>query len=128
LKEPSNAKADPITPYLTAISIVAIAGLLPMLGGAIALRNGAQFHEELIGVFMLMTFVIVGMVEVFLCASYRASPKLLRSARLLRHQNKRGGPASFVRPSCARLRNRFVVSLKTRLALWNILAVGLRAN
>lgn len=38
-----------------------------MLGGAIALKNGAQFHEELIGIFMFMTFVIVGVVEFSLC-------------------------------------------------------------
>jgi hypothetical protein len=67
LKEPSNAKPEMVRAYLTAIPIVGIAGLILMLGGAIALRNGAQFHEELIGIFMLMTFLIVGMVEVFLC-------------------------------------------------------------
>jgi hypothetical protein len=67
LKEPSNPKSDPIAAYLTAISIVGIAGLALMLGGAIALRNGAQFHEDIVGIFMLMTFLIVAMVEVFLC-------------------------------------------------------------
>jgi hypothetical protein len=53
--------------YLTAIPIVAIAGLALMLGGAIALRNGALFTDDIVGIFMLMTFVIVAMVEVFLC-------------------------------------------------------------
>jgi hypothetical protein len=38
-----------------------------MLGGAIALKNGAQFHEELIGIFMFMTFSLVGIIELFLC-------------------------------------------------------------
>jgi hypothetical protein len=92
LKEPSNAKADPITPYLTAISIVAIAGLLLMLGGAIALRNGAQFHEELIGVFMLMTFVIVGMVEVFLCRQLSRLTKTAEKRTSLAPPEQATGP------------------------------------
>jgi hypothetical protein len=38
-----------------------------MLGGAIALRNGAQFGEDIVGIFMLMTFVMVGTIEILLC-------------------------------------------------------------
>ena len=32
-----------------------------------ALKNGGQFHEELIGIFMFMIFMIVGLVEFSLC-------------------------------------------------------------
>jgi len=63
----SDTKPAPVGSYLTAITIIGIAGLSLMLGGAIALKNGAQFHEELIGIFMFMTFVIVGVVELSLC-------------------------------------------------------------
>ena len=38
-----------------------------MLGGAIALKNGADFHEDIIGIFMLMSFMILGIVELSLC-------------------------------------------------------------
>ena len=68
LKERSNdAKAVPVGFYLTAITLIGIAGLSLMLGGAIALKIGGQFHEELIGIFMFMTFMIVGVVELSLC-------------------------------------------------------------
>jgi hypothetical protein len=67
LKEPSNAKAGVVGAYLTAITLVGLGGLGLMLGGAMALKNGGQFHEELIGIFMFMIFMIVGLVEVSLC-------------------------------------------------------------
>lgn len=56
-----------VASYLTAIAIIAVAGMSLMLGGAIALRNGAHFEEDIIGIFMLMTFFIVSIVEIFLC-------------------------------------------------------------
>ena len=52
--------------YLGAITVVGIAGLALMLGGAIALRNGANFDGDIVGIFMLMAFVIIGMVEISL--------------------------------------------------------------
>jgi len=68
LKERSGeVKPVPIGAYLTAITIIGIVGLSLMLGGAIALKNAGDFHEELIGVFMFMTFTIVGVVELSLC-------------------------------------------------------------
>jgi hypothetical protein len=67
LKERSDTKAVPVGSYLTAISIVGIVGLSLMLGGAIALKSAGDFHEELIGIFMFMTFMIVGVVELSLC-------------------------------------------------------------
>jgi hypothetical protein len=67
LKERDEAKQSPINAYLSAITVIGIAGLGLMLGGAIALKNGAQFRENLIGIFMLMTFSIVGVVEILLC-------------------------------------------------------------
>jgi hypothetical protein len=67
LKERGDAKPNPVNSYLIAITIIGIAGLVLMLGGALALRNGAQLGEEVVGIFMLMTFTIVGVVELSLC-------------------------------------------------------------
>ncbi|MBC8030651.1 MAG: hypothetical protein H7Z16_11115 [Pyrinomonadaceae bacterium] len=68
LKERDDPKSGAIsTQLISAITVLGIAGLGLMLGGAIALKNGAQFHEELIGIFMFMTFSLVGVVEFFLC-------------------------------------------------------------
>jgi len=68
LKERSSeAKPVPVRSYLAAITIIGIVGLSLMLGGAMALKVGAQFHDDLIGFFMLMTFTIVGLVELSLC-------------------------------------------------------------
>jgi hypothetical protein len=68
LKERSSeVKPVPVGSYLTAITIIGIVGLSLMLGGAIALKNAGDFHEELIGIFMFMTFAIVGVVELSLC-------------------------------------------------------------
>lgn len=63
----SETKPVPVYSYLIAITIIAIVGLSLVLGGAMALKNGAQFHDELIGVYMLMTFLIVGLIELSLC-------------------------------------------------------------
>jgi len=63
----SDTKPVPVGSYLTAITIIGIVGLSLMLGGAIALKNAGDFHEELIGFFMVMTFAIVGVVELSLC-------------------------------------------------------------
>ena len=41
-----------------------------------AMKNGAQFHEELIGIFMFMVFMIIGIVELFLC---RQLSKIIQS-------------------------------------------------
>jgi hypothetical protein len=44
-----------------------MAGLGLMLGGAMALRNEAHFGGEIIGPYMVMVFVLVLIVEVYLC-------------------------------------------------------------
>lgn len=67
LKEPSESRQGPINSYLTAITIIGVGGLVMMLGGAIALKNGAQMTQGMIGIYMLMTFMIVAVVELALC-------------------------------------------------------------
>jgi hypothetical protein len=67
LKERGESNTGPITAFLTAITLIGVIGLGIMLGGAVALRIGAQLGEEIVGLFMLMTFSIVGVVELLLC-------------------------------------------------------------
>ena len=67
LRERSDANPTPVNSYLTAITILGIGGLSLMLGGALALKNGGHFNEDMIGVFMVMTFLIVAIVELSLC-------------------------------------------------------------
>jgi heme/copper-type cytochrome/quinol oxidase subunit 2 len=67
LKEPSESRQGPINAYLTAITLIGIGGLILMLGGAIALKNGAELNQDMIGIYMLMTFLIVAVVELSLC-------------------------------------------------------------
>jgi hypothetical protein len=67
LKERTETSGGIVTSYLTAISIVGVAGMGLMLGGAIALKNGAQLPVDIIGIFMLMIFLMVTVIEFFLC-------------------------------------------------------------
>jgi len=62
--EVSNTKA--IAAFLTAITLLGVGGLGIMLAGALVLRKGAGLSQELIGVFMLFTFLIVSMTEIML--------------------------------------------------------------
>jgi hypothetical protein len=72
-KEPANTAA--ITAMLTAITLIGIAGLGIMLGGALVLR---RMDPGLIGVFMLFTFLLVSMTEIMLI---RNLSKLTSSAK-----------------------------------------------
>ena len=62
--ESSNTKA--ITAFLSAITLLGVMGLAVMLAGAMILRRGANLSQELIGVFMLFTFLIVSITEIML--------------------------------------------------------------
>ena len=66
LKERSDSSSSPVNSYLTAITIVGLAGMGLMLGGAVALK-GAGLNGDVIGIFMLMIFCIVAIVEFSLC-------------------------------------------------------------
>jgi len=56
----------PISAFLTAIVILGIVGLGIMLGGSLVLTKEAHLPVELVGCFMLFTFLIVGMTEFML--------------------------------------------------------------
>ena len=62
--EASNTKA--IAAFLSAITLIGVGGLGIMLAGALLLRKGAGLSQELIGVFMLFTFLIVSITEILL--------------------------------------------------------------
>ena len=66
LKERTDNKTSPIAAFLTAITLIGVIGLGIMLGGALTLRKDANFGEEFIGMFMFLTFLIVGLTEVML--------------------------------------------------------------
>ncbi len=55
-----------ISAFLTAITLIGISGMGIMLGGALALRKEAGFPYEMIGFFMLFTFLIVCLTEFLL--------------------------------------------------------------
>ena len=63
LREPISDMTASVNSYLITIALIGVAGLGFMVGGAIALRNGADFGEEMVGVFLLMTFILVGVIE-----------------------------------------------------------------
>lgn len=63
LREQTDAPPKHINSYLAAIAIVGIAGLCLMFAGAIALKGVADFHDDLIAFFMVMSVVIIGIVE-----------------------------------------------------------------
>ena len=66
LRERSGTNTGAISAFLTAITLIGIGGLGLMFAGALVLRRGALLSQELIGFFMLFTFLIVSMVEIML--------------------------------------------------------------
>jgi len=65
LKERSGSK-QPVSALVTAMVIVAAAAMGMLLGGPIALKREGQFGEELIVLFMFLTFLIGLFTEIFL--------------------------------------------------------------
>jgi predicted nucleic acid-binding Zn ribbon protein len=65
-KETPTSKTAAITAFLTAITLIAAIGLGIMLGGALALRTEAGMAEQLVGIYMLFTFLITAVTEVML--------------------------------------------------------------
>lgn len=66
LRERSGTNTGAISAFLTAITLIGVGGLALMFAGALVLRRGALLSQELIGFFMLFTFLIVSMVEIML--------------------------------------------------------------
>jgi len=66
LKTRNESKTGAIAAFLTAITLIGIVGMSIMLGGALTLKKDANLGEDVIGLFMVFTFVIVGLTELFL--------------------------------------------------------------
>ena len=68
LKEPEKPKsnAGAIIAFLTAITMIGVMGLGIMLGGALTLATEAHVRDDIIGVFMMFTFLIVLVTEIML--------------------------------------------------------------
>jgi len=66
LKERPETNTAAISAFLTAITIIAIVGLGIMIGGPLVLRKEAGLSQELLGVFMLFDFLIIGVTEFML--------------------------------------------------------------
>ena len=62
----SGANMGPISAFLTAITLLGVIGLGIMLGGSLVLRKEANLPFELVGFFMLFTFILVGTIEFML--------------------------------------------------------------
>jgi zinc-ribbon domain len=62
----ASTNTGSITAFLSAITSLGIVGLGIMLGGSLVLRKEAGLSQELIGVFMLFTFLIVCLTETML--------------------------------------------------------------
>lgn len=78
LREKVEKNTGAIAAFLVAITLLGLGGLGVMLGGAIALRQQAVLSQDLIGVFMLFTFLTVSATELMLIKNLS---KLLSSAK-----------------------------------------------
>ncbi len=77
LKERSETKqTGAIGALVTAMTLIAICGIGILLGGPIALKREGQFGEELVVLFMFLTFFIVVVMEIFL---YRQLGRLTKA-------------------------------------------------
>ena len=67
LKERSaTTNTGTIPAFLTAVTVLGVVGMGVMLGGAMVLKREAQLDEELVGIFMLFIFLLVGTIEFML--------------------------------------------------------------
>jgi hypothetical protein len=77
LKEAGGHKQTlAVSALVIAMTVIALSGMGIMLGGPIALKKEAGFGEELIVLFMFLSFLIASLTEVFL---YRQLGRLTTS-------------------------------------------------
>jgi hypothetical protein len=69
LRDKPESNTGIIGAFLTAITVLGTVGLGIMLGGALVLRRGANLSQELIGVFMMFTFLLISVTEFMLLRS-----------------------------------------------------------
>jgi Na+-transporting methylmalonyl-CoA/oxaloacetate decarboxylase gamma subunit len=66
LKGPTDSKTGALTAFLTAITLIGMAGLGVMFAGALLLKNEAGLREDLVAFFMLFTFLSLTIIEILL--------------------------------------------------------------
>jgi len=66
LRERTEVSTGSVSAFLTAITLLGIVGLGIMIAGPLVLRRGALLSQELIGIFMLFTFLLTGITEFML--------------------------------------------------------------
>ncbi|HVF23619.1 MAG TPA: hypothetical protein VM941_11100 [Pyrinomonadaceae bacterium] len=69
LREKTESNTGVISAFLTAITVLGTVGLAIMLFGAIVLRRKANLDQQLIGVFMMFTFLLISVTEFMLLRS-----------------------------------------------------------
>ena len=115
LREHKETKVGAISAFLTAITLIGVAGLGIMLGGALVLRKEAGLGQELVGVFMLFTFLIVAHDGIHAGQKSVEADRLNRTNKILARTTRRA--AGFALAARARLSvNPFQALLKTPLA------------
>jgi hypothetical protein len=62
----STVRTGAIVAFLLAITILGMGGLGIMLGGALTLKREAALGEDVVGMFMFFTFIIICITEFFL--------------------------------------------------------------
>jgi hypothetical protein len=94
LRERTDVNNSSVNSFLTAITLLGVIGLGIMIGGPLVLRKEAGLSQELIGVFMLFTFLIVSVTEFMLVRnlSRLSAPKESQNRPLMQppvHQDLR---------------------------------------
>jgi len=114
LRERTETKTGAIGAFLTAITLLGIIGLGIMLGGSLVLRKEAGLSQELVGVFMLFTFLIVSITEIMLVKNlskltgstesvkYLPAPQVMPNDLRLPHATPLGEPVASVTENTTR--------------------------
>lgn len=66
LRERTESNNRSLYAFLAAITVIGVTGMGILIGGSVTLKTEAQLSQELVGVFMLFTFLIVTLIEVML--------------------------------------------------------------
>ena len=96
LKERTESTGLPIIAFLIAITLIGLCGLGIMLGGALALKNEANLPIELVGFFMLFTFLTIVITEISLV---RQLSKLTGASRRKPVEQPSKFPQQFTAPN-----------------------------
>ena len=66
LRERTETNNRSLYAFLIAITVIGVTGMGILIGGSVTLRTEAGFTQDMIGIFMLFTFLIVSTIELLL--------------------------------------------------------------